>query len=188
MPPVNKVSLLIKLSALVVKAVCDFVPNNPANGSVVHVLGPVAREEDSLEDASRELDGVLERRVERIDDSWTSMSYPVSLVHLFPQFAEGVVGAKHRHVECIAEVGVGTQFQTSIEILQLGHLKELRGVANMLHHPLRLYSVRLENDIDGFTNYWMSYLACLLVSSSIQSTSSRSRSNCRLWEIHVIAR
>ena len=187
MPPVNKVSLLIKLSALVVKAVCDLMPDYPADGSVVHVLGPVAGEEDSLEDASGELDRVLERRVECIDNSWTSMSHPVSLVHLFPQFAEGVVGAKHRHVECISEVGVGTQFQTSIEILKLGHLKEFRGVADVLHHPLRLYSGRLENDIEGFTNYRMSYLACLLVSSSIQSTSSRSRSNCRLWEMSVIA-
>ena len=61
MPPVNKVSLLIKLSALVVKAVCNLVPDHPADGSVVHVLGSVAREEDSLEDASWELDGILER-------------------------------------------------------------------------------------------------------------------------------
>ena len=124
MPPVNKVSLLIKLSALVVKAVCDFVPNNPADGSVVHVLGPVAREEDSLEDASGELDRVLERGVEGVDDSRAAVADPVRLVHLLPQLAEGVVGAKHRHVERVAEVGVGTEFQPSIEIFELRHLEE----------------------------------------------------------------
>ena len=41
--------------------VCDLVPDHPPNGSVVHVLRPVTREEDSLEDASRELNGVLKR-------------------------------------------------------------------------------------------------------------------------------
>ena len=105
------------------------------------------------------------------------MSYPVGLVHFFPQLAEGIVGSKHSHVECIAEVGVGTQFQTSIEILELGHLQEFRWVTNVFHHALCLHSRKLENDINGLTKYWTSHLACLLVSSSIQSTSSSSRSN-----------
>ena len=61
MPPVNKVPLLVKLSSLVVEPVRDLVTNHPTDRSVVHVLGSVAREEDSLEDASRELDRVLER-------------------------------------------------------------------------------------------------------------------------------
>ena len=39
MPPVHQVSLLIELPSLVIKAVGDFVANNPAYCSVVHVPG-----------------------------------------------------------------------------------------------------------------------------------------------------
>ena len=59
MPPVEKVALFVKLPTLVIEAVSNLVPNHPANGAVVHVLGPLAVEEDSLEDAGRELYGVL---------------------------------------------------------------------------------------------------------------------------------
>ena len=42
------------------------MPDDPANGPVVHVLGPLAVEEDSLEDACRELYGVLKGGVESV--------------------------------------------------------------------------------------------------------------------------
>ena len=36
-PPVNQVTITIKLSSLVIKPVCDLVTNHPANSSIVHV-------------------------------------------------------------------------------------------------------------------------------------------------------
>ena len=103
MPPVNKVSFLIKLSALVVKAVCDLVPDPPADGSVVHVLGPVAREEDSLEDASRELDGVLHEGVECIDNRRPSMGDPVVFIHSLPELAVRCVKREFPNVKAILQ-------------------------------------------------------------------------------------
>ena len=55
MPPVNKVTFLIQLSSLIIKSMSDLMTNHPANSSIVHVLGSVTVEEDTLEDASWEL-------------------------------------------------------------------------------------------------------------------------------------
>ena len=67
-PPVDQVTLLVKLSALVIKPMGDLMTNHPADGSIVEVLGSVTAKEDSLKDASRKLDGVLQGRVECIDN------------------------------------------------------------------------------------------------------------------------
>ena len=56
MPPVPQVTLLVKLSALVIKAMSYLVTNDPADGAIVEILGTTAAEEDSLQNASRELD------------------------------------------------------------------------------------------------------------------------------------
>ena len=48
MPPVHKISLLVKLSSLVVEAVRDLVADDPPDGAVVHVLRTVVGEEYAL--------------------------------------------------------------------------------------------------------------------------------------------
>jgi hypothetical protein len=55
LPPINKVTLLVELPALVVEAVSDLVSNYEANGAVVHVPGAVVGEEDTLQNAGWEL-------------------------------------------------------------------------------------------------------------------------------------
>lgn len=42
-------------SNLVIEAVGDLMSNDEADGTIVHVLGPLAAEEVTLEDAGREL-------------------------------------------------------------------------------------------------------------------------------------
>ena len=48
MPPVPQVPFLVKLSALVIKAMRDLVTNDPADGAVVEIFRTAAAEENSL--------------------------------------------------------------------------------------------------------------------------------------------
>ena len=55
MPPVPQVPLLVKLSALVVKAMRDLMSNDPADGAIVEIFRTAAAEENSLQNAGWEL-------------------------------------------------------------------------------------------------------------------------------------
>lgn len=55
LPPVAQVTLYIELATLVVESVCDFVSNDIADGTEVHVLGSLSIEKVTLENTSREL-------------------------------------------------------------------------------------------------------------------------------------
>ena len=72
----------IELPALIVKAVGDLVADDPADGAVVHVPRPVAREENALKNSGRKLDRVLERAVERVHDGGLAVTNPVGFVDL----------------------------------------------------------------------------------------------------------
>ena len=64
---------------------CDLMTNDPANGPIVHVSGPLAVEEDPLQYSRRELDGVLDGRVKCVDHSGVAMADPVIFVNNFPR-------------------------------------------------------------------------------------------------------
>ena len=89
-----------------------------------------------LEDARWDLDAVLNGRVEGVNHGWGSVPLPVCFVHLhnkyldnrvhyfhyyyfylLPEFAPGVVGAPHRHVDTIKEVRLiaYTELQESVD-------------------------------------------------------------------------
>lgn len=53
-PPIDEVSMLIELPALVVKAVRYFVANDEADGAVIHVPRSIVAEESALENARGE--------------------------------------------------------------------------------------------------------------------------------------
>ena len=52
LPPVGQVAVLVELPALVVEAVGDLVPNDPADPAVVHVGRPVVAEKVALRTVS----------------------------------------------------------------------------------------------------------------------------------------
>ena len=54
MPPVHKISLLVKLSSLVVEAVRDLVPDDDADAAVVERLREVLAVEVRLQDSGGE--------------------------------------------------------------------------------------------------------------------------------------
>ena len=51
------------------------MPDDPADGSVVEVVWPVAAEENSLQDPGRKLDGILQRRVEGVHHGGPAVSH-----------------------------------------------------------------------------------------------------------------
>lgn len=55
LPPVTQVTLYIELATLVVESVRDFVSNDIADGTEVHVLRSLSIEKVTLENTSREL-------------------------------------------------------------------------------------------------------------------------------------
>lgn len=50
-PPIDQLSIFVSLLSLVVETVRDFVTDHEADASVVHVLGSVVLEENSLQDS-----------------------------------------------------------------------------------------------------------------------------------------
>lgn len=54
-PPVHQITLLIELSALIIKTVGDLVTNYKSNGAVIHVSRTIAGEERTLQDTSGKL-------------------------------------------------------------------------------------------------------------------------------------
>jgi len=54
-PPVHQVTLLIELSALVIKTMGDLVTDYEPNGTVIHVPRTIAGEERALQDTSGKL-------------------------------------------------------------------------------------------------------------------------------------
>ena len=80
-----------------------FIVHSP-NGAVVEVLGSAAPEEDPLQDAGGELDGVLQRGVEGVHDGGVAVAHPVRLIHLLPEFGEGVVGPEQSCPQSVPKV------------------------------------------------------------------------------------
>ena len=80
-PPVNQVTLLIKLSSLIIKAMSYFMTNHPSNGSIIEVPWSFTIEEHTLKYTSRKLYGVFYGRVESIDHCWISMPHPIKLIN-----------------------------------------------------------------------------------------------------------
>lgn len=50
-PPIYEISVFVELSSLIVETVSYFVSDNETDGSVIHILGAIVGEENTLKDS-----------------------------------------------------------------------------------------------------------------------------------------
>lgn len=83
-------------------------------------------------------DAVLDRGVESVYDSWTTVGYPIGLVHRLTQLVKGVIRSENVHIQHRLQITVRIDGQLSVVFLQLRVIHDLIGVSDMRGHGLSL--------------------------------------------------